>query len=172
MGRLIYITEAQMSYLVRHQMNEDSGEVTYYQFKFPCQRFVNSLLKDPNPKRAELADVFTSNGISKETLERALRKHGIISSKQRISDDEGDKSAHYVRRYQRHSENMEQKMHAVYDELFGKKLNEDAGATCCASVGAGAGLDMPFNFDNKKKKKKGDVNEDENGFSIVRRKIK
>lgn len=167
MGRTIYLTESQVERLaLLLQEAEEAKEVTYYQFKFPCEHFIASLLKDPNPARAQLEDVFVQNNISKEQLERCLRKHSILSSKQRIDDQQGDKSAHYVRRYFRNSENLEAKLRAVYDELFGKgeQLDEctSCGATSCAGVGAGNGLDFPafttvrrtFASHKKKKKKK------------------
>lgn len=166
MGRTIYLTESQVERLALLLQEAQEKEVTYYQFKYPCVHFIESLLRDPNPSRAQFEQVFTDNGITKEQLEKCLRKHSILSSKQRIEDQQGDKAAHYVRRYFRNSENLEAKLKEVYNELFGKgdQLSEctSCGATSCAGVGAGNGLDFPafttvrrtFATHKRKKKKK------------------
>ena len=124
----IYINENQL-----HLLEQKEKEVTFYEFFINVKSFLKDLLKKPS--EANIGDLLSSKGITKDELLRKMKNINLIKSDERIDEipvpmEEEKKthpygtklvSKHYVK-YSIPRERFEKKVKeisaSVLDELF------------------------------------------------------
>ena len=165
MAKKIYINESQLMLI-----QENTEEVTFYEYFTHIKKFIEMLLKDPN--NAEVGSLFTSHGFSKADMLKKLIDGGVVIRKETIKElpyePNGKKESKYVVKYSVPKKNFDKKLKRLYTELFPDNVNENrtinedgeggaVGGTGCGSVMQGGGTnpsagqyDVPFGGVQKK----------------------
>ena len=118
----IYINENQL-----HLLEQKEKEVTFYEFFINVKSFLKDLLKKPS--EANIGDLLSSKGITKDELLRKMKNINLIKSDERIDEvpvEEEKKThpygtklvaKHYIK-YSIPRKDFENKIKKLYKELF------------------------------------------------------
>ena len=111
MGRIIYISEA--------QLRELKQQVTFFEFKNKLISFLKELLQDPI--NASMDEFFRNNGISRSLLLKTLIKRNIIERSEDI--DEVDGKSIYRVQYKIPKANFKTKIKRLYTYFFERSVD-------------------------------------------------